>query len=188
VPPPIFKVVLDASVLFPLALCDTLLRAAEAGFYQPYWSGQILAELERALVRERACTAAGARRRVSAMRDCFPEALVTGFEHLTGAMRNDPDDRHVAAAAISAGAQVIVTSNLKHFRREDLAPSLEAQSPGSFLTSLLSLRTGQMLRILQEQATDLENPPMTVEELINGLALSVPDFAAAARELLSAQA
>jgi predicted nucleic acid-binding protein len=184
-PPPIFKVVLDASVLFPLALCDTLPRAADAGFYQPSWSEQILAELERALVRERACTTEGARRRVSAMRDAFPEALVTGFEHLIGVMRNDPDDRHVVAAAVAAGAQVIVTSNLKHFRREDLAPSTEAQSPGGFLTALLGLRPERMLRILREQAADLQNPPMTVEALIDGLALSVPDFANATRELLS---
>ncbi len=34
-----FKVVLDANVLYPFTLRDTLLRAAAAGFFQAYWSG-----------------------------------------------------------------------------------------------------------------------------------------------------
>jgi predicted nucleic acid-binding protein len=186
-PRPIFKVVLDTSVLFPLASCDTLLRAADAGLYQLCWSDRILAELERALVRTETCTAEGARRRVSAMRDSFPEALVVGFEPLIGAMRNDPDDRHVAAAAVAAGAQVIVTNNLKHFRSDDLPLGSEAQSAAEFLTALISLRPERMLRLLQEQAADLQNPPMTVDELLDGLARSVADFASAARVLLSMQ-
>jgi hypothetical protein len=48
----------------------------------------------------------------AAVRDC----LVTGYEPLTEGLKlPDPDDRHVLAAAIRAGAQVIVTRNLKHF-------------------------------------------------------------------------
>ena len=49
VPAP-FIVVVDANVLFPLTLRDTVLRAAAAGFYQLRWSAEILAEMERNLV------------------------------------------------------------------------------------------------------------------------------------------
>jgi hypothetical protein len=49
VPAP-FIVVVDANVLFPPSLRDTLLRAAAAGFYQLRWSAQILDEMERNLV------------------------------------------------------------------------------------------------------------------------------------------
>jgi hypothetical protein len=45
VPAP-FIVVVDANVLFPLTLRDTVLRAAAAGFYQLRWSAQILDEME----------------------------------------------------------------------------------------------------------------------------------------------
>ena len=45
-----FIVVLDADVLFPFTLRDTLLRAAAAGFYQVRWSAQILDEMTRNLV------------------------------------------------------------------------------------------------------------------------------------------
>ena len=48
-PPP--AVVLDANVLIPNALRDTLLRGAEAGWYEVSWSDKTLAEVERNLVR-----------------------------------------------------------------------------------------------------------------------------------------
>ncbi|MGQ0507891.1 MAG: PIN domain-containing protein [Myxococcaceae bacterium] len=181
-PMPIFRVLLDANVLFPLALCDTLLRAADADLYQPYWSERVLKELEDALIREMECSETGAKRRVAAMKDYFPAAMVSGYEHLIPAMLNDPGDRHVAAAAVAAGAQVIVTNNLRHFRKEDLPQSIEAQSPDEFLTSLLSLRPQEMMRVLIEQAGDLKNPPMSIDELITGLERSVPIFASSARQ------
>jgi hypothetical protein len=52
-----------------------------------------------------------------AVRDC----LVSGYEALIEGLKlPDPADRHGLAAAIKAGAQVIVTSNLKHFPVVDL--------------------------------------------------------------------
>jgi len=49
------------------------------------------------------------------MERAFPEADVTGYRPLISAMSNDPKDRQVVAAAVKAGAQVIVTSNIKDF-------------------------------------------------------------------------
>ncbi len=181
-----FKVLLDANVLFPLALCDTLLRAADAGLYQPYWSDQILEELENALVREQACSPESAARRVGQMRRYFPEAAVTGFEHFIPAMLNDSGDRHVAAAAVAAGAQVIVTSNLRHFRLQDLPQGIGAQSPDEFLRNLFSLSPERLLQILHEQAEDLEAPPVSFEELLGGLAGTVPSFIDAVRSYIQA--
>ena len=43
------------------------------------------------------------------MNKAFPESLVTDHESLIAGMKNDPKDRHVGAAAVKAGAQVIVT-------------------------------------------------------------------------------
>ena len=39
-----YAVVLDACVLVPVALADTLLRIAERELYRPLWSEQILTE------------------------------------------------------------------------------------------------------------------------------------------------
>ena len=39
---PRYAVVLDACVLVPIGLADTLLRIAEKGLYRPFWSERIL--------------------------------------------------------------------------------------------------------------------------------------------------
>ena len=41
---PRYTAVLDACVLVPIALADTLLRVAEKGLYRPLWSDRILTE------------------------------------------------------------------------------------------------------------------------------------------------
>lgn len=46
-----FKVILDACVLFAMYLRDTLLSTAEAGLYTPYWIQKILDEAMSNLVR-----------------------------------------------------------------------------------------------------------------------------------------
>jgi len=43
----------------------------------------------------------------------FPEAFVTDHHLLIPSMTNQEKDCHVLAAAVKAGAQVIVTTNLK---------------------------------------------------------------------------
>ena len=45
---PRYTAVLDACVLVPIALADTLLRVAEKGLYRPLWSERILAEAQQA--------------------------------------------------------------------------------------------------------------------------------------------
>ncbi|MGH7272451.1 MAG: PIN domain-containing protein, partial [Polyangiaceae bacterium] len=136
VPAP-FIVVLDANVLFPFTLRDTLLRAAAAGFYQLRWTAQILDEVTRNLVSTGAMPEDRANRLRAIMEREFPEADVVGYEHLIDAMPNDPKDRHVVAAAVKAGAQVITTANLKDFAT--LPDGVEAQSPDDFLCNLFDL-------------------------------------------------
>ena len=68
---------------------------------------------------------------IRAVRDC----LVSGYEPLVEGLKPpDPRDRHVLAAAIKVGAQVIVTNNLKHFPAADLRQwDVEAKSPDDFV-------------------------------------------------------
>jgi len=179
VPAP-FIVVLDANVLFPFTLRDTLLRAAATGFYQLRWSSQILDEMTRNLIASGTMSEERARRLRAIMEREFPEAEVTGYEHLIAAMKNHEKDRHVAAAAVKAGAQVITTSNLKDFA--ELPEGVEAQSPDVFLCNLFALDPDSFVQLLREQAEDLINPPMTFDELLARLGRIVPDLATAVRE------
>ena len=174
-----FKVVLDANVLYPFSLRDTLLRAASEGLFQLYWSGQILEEARRSLVSSGRMTDEQATRLRSVMEEAFPEAMVTGHEPLIAAMKNDEKDKHVVAAAVKAGAQVIVTSNLKHFR--ELPEGIEAQSPDDFLCNVFDLDPDGMVELVREQAAALKKPKRSYEELLDGLSKFVPEFVAALR-------
>jgi hypothetical protein len=89
-------------------------------------------------------------------------------------MHTHPKDRHVAAAAVAVGAQVIVTSNLRDFR--NLPEGLEAKPPDEFLCDLLDLDPEAVLLFLHEQAEALKRPPMTFQQLLQGLAKTVPVF------------
>jgi hypothetical protein len=99
-------------------------------------------------------------------------------------MSNDPKDRHVVAAAVKAGAQVIVTSNIKDF--SPLPDGIEAQLPADFLCSLFDLDPDVFVDMLGEQAADLTRPPVSFEELLDRLARVVPELAAAVRGRLDA--
>jgi hypothetical protein len=102
-----------------------------------------------------------------AVADC----LVTGFEPLmSDLVLPDPDDRHVLAAAIRCGAQVIVTFNLKDFPTGKLAPfEVEAQHPDEFVLHLIDLAPAAVTKVVTEQAASLKNPPRSVGELLDVL-------------------
>ena len=169
-----FPAILDACVLYPFTLRDTLLRCAERDLYQPYWSDEILDETTRNLVEHQAMAPQKAERLAKAMNDAFPAATVRDYADLAAGLRNDPKDRHVVAAALKAGARVIVTDNIKDFR--DLPDGFEAQTADEFLCHLHDLDPGCLLQIIEEQAADLENPPRTPEEIAAALAKVTPKF------------
>lgn len=175
-----FRVVLDANVLYPFTLRDTLLRSAAAGFFQAYWSAEILEEARRGLVLKSAMSEEKARSLFDAITGAFPEATVTRHGPLIAVMRNDEKDRHVAAAAVKAGAQVIVTANLKDFA--DLPPGIEAQSPDDFLCNLFDLDRDRVTDLVRRQAAALNKPPRSFEDVVVGLAKMVPAFAALLRD------
>jgi hypothetical protein len=73
------------------------------------------------------------------MSGAFPESIVTDYEHLVAAMRIDPKDRHVAAAAVKVGAQVVVTDNI----------SASTGSRSRARVQSRDAREGYMLRVKQ---------------------------------------
>lgn len=105
------SVVLDANVLFPFVLRDTLLRLGEEGLVELYWSDEILEELRRNLVASLRVDELRAQRLIDIMKAAFPESIVQGYQQLVSDVANDPKDRHVAAAALSVNASAIVTFN-----------------------------------------------------------------------------
>lgn len=174
---PFDAVVLDANVLYPAALRDTLLRLAERDLYRPRWSALILAEVIRNLVKDRRSTEDGAYRLIALMRREFPGAEVLIPSQLVAQLTNAIEDRHVLAAAVEARAGTIVTSNLKHFPMPALLPyGIEAVSPDTFLERLYLAAPALVVEVLRTQAADLVNPPMNLREVLDMVALHAPQF------------
>jgi predicted nucleic acid-binding protein len=180
-----FAAVLDACVLYPLPLRDTLLRVAEIELYDAYWSERILDEVARNLIADGRANGEQARRLIDAMTAAFDGASVPveAIERLEPTMTNDPKDRHVLAAAVASGAQAVVTLNLKDFPHASCEPfALEPLHPDEFLLDLYNLGSDEVYRAVQRQATALVKRPMTLDELLDHLAVSVPSFAQTLRK------
>ena len=83
------SVVLDACVLIPMPLADTLLRLAAVSYlYLPKWTDQIMAEVSRNLQENFGVSADQAADREREIRRHFPEAWIDGYEKLIPAMKN----------------------------------------------------------------------------------------------------
>jgi len=178
------KAVLDACVLVPYPLYDTLLRLAEAGLFVPAWSEQILEETLRALITKLGIAPASANRRITLMKKAFDGAMAQGFEETIPLMTNDPKDRHVLAAAVHYGASVIVTANTADFPEPSTSPyEIEVIHPDDFLLNLLNQQPRTVINILREQRNDYTNPPFEISEFYSTFMPTVPRFAHAADAL-----
>lgn len=137
---------LDTSVLWPSLQRDFLLSLAVERLYRPLWSEAVLAELEfheAAKLTARGTDPADAARRSSAlvatMHGAFEDALVVGWEHPEGSYGlPDVDDEHVVAAAVTGGAELIVTANLRDFPAALLPGELQAVPPAEFAAAAVS--------------------------------------------------
>jgi PIN domain len=167
-----FIVVYDACVLYPAPLRDLLLRIAGAGLIRARWTDRILDECFRNILAARPDLDPSALERTRAlMNRAVPDCLIGGYEALIdGLSLPDPDDRHVFAAAIRAGAQLIVTSNLKDFPDTALAPyGIEAKDPDDFVINQLDLAPSAISNVVMEQTRALKNPARSLAEVLDTL-------------------
>jgi PIN domain len=167
-----FTVIYDACVLYPASLRDLLIRLASKGLVRARWTDRILDESFRNILANRPDLVPGSLDRTrELMNRALRDVLVTGYEGLIeGLNLPDRDDRHVLAAAIRAGAQVIVTMNLDDFPDSALAPfSVEALHPDEFVIHQIDLAPGLVCSVIAEQAAELKNPRRTVGEVLDSL-------------------
>jgi predicted nucleic acid-binding protein len=172
-----YSAVLDACVLVPAALCDTLLRLAEEpAMYRPLWSEQIMTEMGRALRTKLRRTPEEVAHRRQQMNEAFPEAMV----HFPAALLHavpcipDKDDRHVLAAAIMSRANCIVTQNTKHFPKECLDQfGVLCQTADDFLVRQYHLSGNVVLEKIDNQAAGIGQ---TREYIVSSLRASASQF------------
>jgi len=131
--------VFDACILYPFHLRNIVVQAAVDHLVEGRWTEMIhdewirnLADSAPAIPVERLQNT----RRL--MNEALPMAMVKGYEEQIPIVNlPDPNDRHVVAAGITAGASIILTWNLRHFPAKELKKfGVRKQTPDTFLSSL----------------------------------------------------
>lgn len=162
---------LDANVLYPARLRDLLVRLAIAGLYQARWSEQILDECFENLIADRPdLPAENLHRTRDLLTIALPDAVVTDYQELVATLDlPDPDDRHVLAAALVAGAEFLVSANLADFPAGSMPAGAAALSPDDFVLKLIHADPEAVAAVVDDQAAALRSPPLTTTELLAGL-------------------
>jgi predicted nucleic acid-binding protein len=162
-----------------MPICDTLLRLAEEpSLYRPLWSDQILREVDSVLRNELGYTPEQCERRITRMKEAFPEATVKIPACLPSSLDGipDKDDRHILAAAICGHANAIVTQNQKHFPKEVVQEfDILCHTPDEFLIHQFHLNPPQILEKIDAQASGIRK---SRPEIIQLLKSTVPGFIA----------
>lgn len=149
--PPVRVVLADANVLYSRVLRDYLLYAAAQGAIRIRWSAAILAEIvEHLTANVTGFDQAAGDRLAAAMDRAFPAAEVEpdgdAIQAVAELRLPDGDDRHVLAAAVAVGADVLCTDNLKDFPSEVMEEvGIKLMSADSLLSLLAAEFPDEML-------------------------------------------
>ncbi len=165
--------VLDACVLYPFHTRNLLVQFAVDRLMDARWTDAIHDEWVRNLAANVLEIGMGRLQRTrDLMNATLPTADVRGYEPLiSGIVLPDPDDRHVAAAAIAGGASVIVTWNIADFPEAELARhGLRRETPDQFALGLHDAAPEAVLASVASARTNLRVSMPTAEEFASALA------------------
>ena len=162
----------DPCVLYPAPLRDLLMHLALTDLFRAKWTDDIHEEWMRSVLTTRPDLR---REQLERSRDLMNahvrDCLVAGYEDLIdGLALPDPDDRHVLAAAIRAGVNVIVTFNLKDFPPDALGKyGIEAEHPDDFVVHLLGTDSAAVCAAVKRHRLSLKRPPKSVAAYLEAL-------------------
>lgn len=131
--------VFDACILYPFHLRNVVVQAAVDRLVGARWTAEIHDEWIRNLAADApAIPIERLQHTCRLMNDALPTAMVKGYKHLVPTVTlPDPNDRHVVAAGIAAGASIVLTWNLRHFPANELKRfGLRRETPDAFLSKL----------------------------------------------------
>jgi predicted nucleic acid-binding protein len=168
-----YTALLDANVLYPVAICDALMEVALTGIYAPKWSAQIDDEWVRNLAKDRGKPEHLFHVRRDHMHEACPDWEVPeeAWKRLESCVDlPDRDDCHVLAAALAGHADSIITQNLKHFPTHVLEPfGITVLHPDEFLLHQLDLAPLVVLPAFKAMRARLKNPEYTPEAFASSM-------------------
>jgi hypothetical protein len=163
-----FSALFDACVLYPQVMRDVLLSLARTGQFRARWTIRIREEWTAALLAQHPEWETKLKRTHEQMETAVPDAVITEYEALEDCLDlPDANDKHVLAAAIVGRADVIVTTNIKHFPPSGLSPyKIDAQHPDEFISHVLTLDPTQAVGALKGMRARLKAPSFSAEEFL----------------------
>jgi hypothetical protein len=174
----VYRAVLDTCALVPGRQRDFLLQLAAEEAYAPLWGTGILVELDYVLARldakrGREDSAAHRKRLLEQMERAFPGAEINSpkdrdYEYGL----SDPDDGHVAHAALLGKADAIVTDDARAgFKTSPtlLDAGIEVVQPHEFAANTVSAHPQAGVRALVAMSQRMTEPPKSPRELLDEL-------------------
>jgi predicted nucleic acid-binding protein len=171
----VYRAVLDTCALVPGRQRDFLLQLAAVEAYAPLWGSGILFELDYVLSRldaRRRREGSDERRAglLAEMRRAFPGAEINApkdREYDYGLI--DPDDGHVAHAAILGKADAIVTDDTRAgFETAAVLvdAGIEIVHPQDFAANTVAAHPDAGVRALVAMSRRMATPPQTPEQIL----------------------
>lgn len=179
-------VLCDANVLYGSLLRDLLVRLGVSGALRPRWTPRIEQEwVENLLDHRPDLSRARLERTCALMHRAVPEGQVeVGDESAVGALP-DPDDRHVLAAALASGAEVLLTFNEEDFPVSLVPAPLIVCHPDRFLVRCLQVQAGEVIAAAQGILRTLNDPQLSPTDFVDGLRRAgLPELAKTLHRLL----
>lgn len=182
-----YTALLDACVLYPMAMADALMSLASTGLYAAKWTRSIEAEWTASLEERRPDLKGRLAYRRDQMREAVPD-----WEIEEGAWRSlapglslpDADDVHVLAAALAGHADCIVTANVRDFPIEVVAPlGVEIIHPDQFIVAQWDLDQLIVVAAFKRMRARWRKPQATAEDFAAAIERGgMPDTARRLRE------
>lgn len=170
---PRYTALLDACVLYPVAIADALVSLAVTGLFAAKWTIKIEQEWMRSLEEQRPDLLGKLVYRRDQMREAVVdwEVPTAAWEALAPCLTlPDPNDVHVLAAAIAGHADCIVTANRKDFPAGILGVyGIEAIHPDDFIVSQLDLDPFIALTAFKEMRARWKKPDSTPEQFAQAM-------------------
>ena len=159
------KVLLDACILFPSVTRALLMGAAQQGLFEPLWSARILGEWRH--TAQKHGVGPRAEIEIALLRAGWPKAeMPSDAAQEAGLVLPDVDDRHVLSAAITGGADELLTRNLKDFPPRVLAGhGIVRREPDGFLLEMVE-DLHEVVAEVHQQAQEMAGEAMTVRALL----------------------
>ena len=164
-------VLLDADVLYKYTTRSLIFELAFLEAIKPRWTQEITNEAISNLAKINTNWADNLKRNLKYVQDSFPGSSI-GSKLVDGIVNNEGTlhgvhikDQHVAAAAIVAKADALITGNLRDFALETLtAFGIDLFSPDQFFSQLAKTNPKVLASAIALQLNDFKNPTLSIND------------------------